>query len=178
MGRDKATLVLGGAPLWQRQLATLRALEPAELLISGPLDGPWRGVEVRAIPDARPGLGPLGGLVTVLVQMRCERVLVLAIDLPAMTPTFLHTLLARCPADRGLVPQIEERFEPLAAIYPRAIHSVAERCLASGERSMQHFIRTGLAENLLVPHRIAASDRPLFHNVNRPDDLATRIADG
>ncbi len=35
MGRDKALLEIDGVPLWQRQLQTLRQLNPEQLMISG-----------------------------------------------------------------------------------------------------------------------------------------------
>ena len=171
MGRDKAALTFDGQPLWQRQLATLRALEPAELLISGPLEGPWAGAGVEVVSDDCPGLGPMGGVATVLPRMRCERLLVLAVDLPAMTADFLRTLLAHATPDCGVAPMLDGRYEPLAAIYPRAIHALAARCVAGGDRSMQRFIGAGLTEGLLRAQPVAVADRGLFHNVNGPDDL-------
>ncbi|MGI8431614.1 MAG: NTP transferase domain-containing protein, partial [Chthoniobacterales bacterium] len=35
MGRDKALLEIDGVPLWQRQLETLRQLNPEQLMIAG-----------------------------------------------------------------------------------------------------------------------------------------------
>jgi molybdopterin-guanine dinucleotide biosynthesis protein A len=171
MGRDKATLVIDGEPLWQRQLATLRALDPAELLISGPLDGPWSGAGVEVVPDDRPGFGPLGGLATILTRMRYERLLVLAVDLPAMTADFLRSLLGACPADRGIVPALDGRFEPLAAIYPRTLHGMVVRGLKGGGYSLQPLVALGLAEGLLAVHPVGEGDRCLFHNLNTPADF-------
>lgn len=167
MGCDKAGVLLDGVPLWQRQLATLRALAPDELLISGRLDGPYADAGVPIIADDVPGLGPLGGLATILRRMKCERLLLLAVDLPAMTFTFLESLL---PAN-GVVPFLDDHFEPLAAIYPRRVLPLAERCLADSDHSMQHFIRQCVAEGLLTPQPLRAEDRPFFRNANTPRDL-------
>ena len=167
MGRDKATVHFEGAPLWQRQLATLRAVDPAELLIAGPLNGPYADAEVEIVPDDMPGLGPLGGIATALRRMRCERLLVLAIDLPAMTPAFLRELLTA----EGVVPLLGEKYEPLAAVFPRAIRALAEQCLAAEDRSMQRFVRAGVAARWLTPRLIGDAERALFRNVNRPADL-------
>jgi molybdopterin-guanine dinucleotide biosynthesis protein A len=170
MGRDKAGIVLDGQPLWQRQLATLRATAPRELWISGHPDGPYAGAGVEVVPDDAPGLGPLGGIVTALRRMQCERLLVLAIDLPAMTPVFLRGLLGTS----GVVPILDGRFEPLAAVYPRSIRTLAEECLATQERSMQRFVRAGIDRRLLIPHAVSEDERPLFRNVNSPSDLDGR----
>src|SRR5262245_21418784 len=57
MGRDKAALVVDGVPLWQRQLATLRAAGAREVFVSGAARGPWTGME--CIHDEVKGAGPL-----------------------------------------------------------------------------------------------------------------------
>ena len=67
MGRDKALLPLpDGRRLWQRQLAVLESLHPAELFISG---SAREGVPslIPCLDDETPGLGPLGGIVAALV---------------------------------------------------------------------------------------------------------------
>src|SRR5205823_5696774 len=88
MGMDKALLRApdgDSSPqlLWQRQLQTLRALEPAEILISGP-PRPGFPAGVPCIRDRLPGCGPLGGLATCLARVATPWLLVLAIDLPLM----------------------------------------------------------------------------------------------
>jgi molybdopterin-guanine dinucleotide biosynthesis protein A len=171
MGRDKATLIVDDAPLWQRQLATLRALNPAELLISGPVDGPWRDTDLQCLPDETPGEGPLGALATVLPRMRSRRALVLAVDLPQMTSEFLRCLLAATDGERGLVPVLDDRFEPLVAVYPQALASLAAQQLATARRSMQDFVREGIAAGSLDLHAVSVTDRTLFRNVNTPADL-------
>lgn len=167
MGRDKAGLLIGGVPLWQRQLATLQALAPDEILISGRLDGPCADAGLPIIADDVPGLGPLGGLAALLRRMKGERLLLLAVDLPAMTPVFLESLLAF----NGIVPFLDGHFEPLAAVYPRSVLPLAERCLAESDHSMQHFIRLSVAEGLLTSLPLSEADRVLFQNANTPSDL-------
>jgi molybdopterin-guanine dinucleotide biosynthesis protein A len=171
MGRDKAALVLDGAPLWQHQIATLRTLQPEELLISGPPSGPWVGSGIAVIADEVPGLGPLGGLATALTRMRNDRLLVLAVDLPEMSADFLRRLLAVAAHDRGVVPMRDEFFEPLAAIYPRSMKPVAARCLADGEYSLHQLVKAGIEAGLLDRYTVSGSECGFFRNVNAPADL-------
>ena len=70
MGRDKSALIVNGEPLWQRQLAVLRATEPAELFISGMRDGPYADCGVEILADGIPNCGPLGGIATALRRCR------------------------------------------------------------------------------------------------------------
>src|SRR4029077_13078519 len=118
MGRDKATMVFRSKPLWQIQLDLLRKLAPAEILISARSDPPWRPKEMEFIADDAPSRGPLSGLAVALAKMHGSHLLALAIDMPFMNPTYLGSLCERIEPGRGVLPMIQNRAEPLAAIYP------------------------------------------------------------
>jgi molybdenum cofactor guanylyltransferase len=166
MGRDKALLEIDSEPLWRRQLETLRALAPEQLMLAGP---PCEDGETVAdeIPDA----GPLGGVAAALRKCRSSHLVVLAVDLPRMTPDFLRSLLALCREGRGAVPGGPEIFEPLAAVYPAACAALASAALRSADFSMQNLVRKALVQQLLVARPILASETPLFVNLNSPADL-------
>ena len=172
MGRDKAGVLVGGQPLWQRQLATLRAVQPQELFISGKADGPYAGAGVEILADNFPGLGPLAGLEAALRRARHPLVLVLAIDLPAMTADFLSGLVhAAAASATGCVPCADGWFEPLAAVYPRACQPLAAACLREPDRSMQRFVRLAAEQGFMRVRALADSERGLFQNLNEPGDL-------
>ena len=169
MGRDKALLKLDGEPLWQRQITLLRALQPREILISGNAMGfpAESSADCAVVPDAITGLGPLGGLDTVLRRACCEQVLILAIDLPQMRVDLLARLLQEAAeTGRGVIPRTSHGLEPLAAVYPRACQPLVSAVLAAGERSMQAFVQRALAEHLLVEWTVEATDEGAFFNVN------------
>ena len=172
MGRDKACVLIDGLPLWQRQLATLRAVHPRELFISGKPDGPYASADVEILADNFPGLGPLAGLEAALRRASHPLVLVLAIDLPAMTATFLSDLVRQAAASAtGCVPREDRWFEPLAAVYPRACLPLAEACLHETDRSMQRFVRLAVREGLEGIRDVLPGERALFKNLNQPGDL-------
>ena len=172
MGRDKAGVFLGGEALWQRQLATLRATAPRELFISGKPDGPYAGAGVEILRDAFSESGPLAGLEAALRCASHPLVLVLAIDLPAMTADFLSALVRQAAdSDMGCVPRDDRWFEPLAAVYPRACLPLAAECLRSEDRSMQCFVRRAAEQGHISIRELAENERALFHNVNRPAEL-------
>jgi len=172
MGRDKAGVIFEGRPLWERQCATLAALQPAELFVSGRLDGPYAGSGVEVIPDGRPGCGPLSGLEAVLPRMRTTLLCVLAIDLPWMTSAFLERLIRLAIHEgRGVVPRNGDYFEPLAAVYPRALRELIAGQLRSEDYAMQSLVRRSVELGLVVPYDISGPERPLFRNVNFPADI-------
>ena len=190
MGRDKSALPVNGEPLWQHQLAILRATEPAEIFISGKSDGPYADCGVEILADEFPGCGPLGGIATALRRCTSDLLLVLAVDMPAMTVGFLRTLLDQSHrTGMGVVPSVaadvrsrariplspdedeQAHLEPLAAVYPRAALVVADECLRSGERKLATFIRTLEARGLLHIHHVEAGAIVLFTNWNSPGDI-------
>src|SRR5438094_3891549 len=119
MGEDKATLLFHGKPLWQIQLELLRKLDPAEIFVSARTDPAWRPDDVQFVADDSPSRGPLSGLAASLNLMRGTHLLALAIDMPFMSESYLRSLCLEIEPGRGVLPKIDNRAEPLAAIYPR-----------------------------------------------------------
>src|SRR5207249_11855852 len=121
MGKDKATVLFRGKALWQMQLELLGRLEPAEIFVSARIDPVWRPADVEFVADDPPSRGPLSGLAASLTQMRTKHLLALAIDMPFMTPEYLKFLCDQIEPGRGVLPNIDDRAEPLAAIYPQEV---------------------------------------------------------
>ena len=171
MGCDKRLIEIGGKPLWRRQVEILQSLEPAELVISGPPDGPWSEAGFRVIPDCRAGYGPLGGIASVLASVSAPWVLALAVDMPEMSGDFLRQLLCKCSNEVGVVPCTKNSFEPLAAVFPRECGRISEEQLHSGEYSLQAFVRKCYEARLVTRIDVQKKDAHLFRNLNEPADV-------
>lgn len=176
MGRNKAFLEIDGIPFWQRQLEILRALNPSEIFISGQARPEWIERDVHVISDAAENAGPLGGLVALLRSCRTPHLLVLAVDLPKITTPYLQRLLSDCGSDKGVIPKIGERFEPLVAIYPVVSLSLAECFLSGGKLSLQEFASRAVAEGLMVTKEVSSTDESQFLNLNTPEEFARYTA--
>jgi len=174
-GRDKAFVRWKGRRLLDRQLDLLRHLGPSQLVISGRPDADYAVVGVTVVLDAVPGQGPLGGLAAVLSATAAPHVLVLAVDLPAMTRGFLQSLLARRAPGVGVVPRIrlagKAGWEPLAAVYPREILPLVRRHLARGGVAMHRLVEAGVTAGLLAEFPVPHASRAAFRNVNTPADF-------
>ena len=173
MGQDKAFIEIDRVPLWRRQLQMLESLRPHELFIAGPAHEEWQDAAAIIIPDAIGSAGPLGGLVAGLRRCTAPLLLTFAIDLPNMTSDFLRELLDSCHDNGGVVPTHRERFEPLAAVYPKRALRLAENCLATRDLSVQRLAAGCLSEGLVDVKKISPHQRPLFLNMNTPEDVAT-----
>ncbi len=172
MGTDKAFLDWGGRPLWEHQLEKLRALESSWLMVSCREDQAIPPLSnVLQVADAWPDSGPLGGVASCLRVCDSPLLVVLGIDLPLLPVPFLKLLINECTDRCGAVISLGgDYFEPLAAVYPRAMLALAEEQIAVGRLAMQAFIRRGVELSLMRCVKLAADAR-WFTNVNAPRDL-------
>lgn len=176
MGRDKATLMVGGRTLAARAHGRLRRLCTQVVVADG-----GRGVVPGApsVPDG-PGRGPAAGLLGAARAAPGKALLALACDLPAVPEALLAALAGR-PAWSGadlVLPRSERGPEPLVARYgPRALAALEEQILA-GEYAPRHLLdRTDLRVVIVEGEALASfGDPELFlANVNAPEDLARLV---
>ena len=136
MGSDKAHLRVGGVALATRAAGLLAEICEDVLLVGGdpPPDAPGRRVADLEGPRCA-----LRGIASALSAARAERVLVLATDLPLVTPDLLLALAALPPAD-ALIPRPADGAQPLCALYRRAPALAAARAqLAAGRLAVADF---------------------------------------
>jgi len=177
MGFDKATLNIGGEPLWQRQLRVLCELSPATLWISARARPAWCPSEVEVVLDESPLNAPLSGLAAGLRRLQTSHLLVLAIDLPRISAEHLRKLCDLARPGSGVIPLNGDYFEPLCAIYPVEAGASAQAALISDDVSLQHFGKTLLRKSLAQTYALTAEERPLYLNLNAPSDLQKGFAD-
>src|ERR1041385_6807279 len=131
MGRDKAQIQLRGQTLLVRAVKTARKAGAAEVFVSGRKGGNYADADCPVLFDVKPGRGPLGGIERALSEISSSLLLVLAVDVPRVTPTFLRKLISYCDADIGVVPRCQDELEPLVAVYPKRCLVLAREALAN-----------------------------------------------
>jgi molybdopterin-guanine dinucleotide biosynthesis protein A len=171
MGRDKATLLYEGEPLWQRQLRTLRAIAPEEILISARTKPEWCPPDVEVILDTPPSRGPLSGLAAALGKIRTPHLLALAVDMPLMTPEHLRWLQTHIGPGCGVVPVRSGHCEPLCAIYPAEVLDAARAAMTSDDVSLHAFIATLRNQQLMTDCSLTETMLTFYINANSPGDL-------
>jgi molybdopterin-guanine dinucleotide biosynthesis protein A len=171
MGKDKATFLFRGKPLWQIQLGLLQKLEPAEIFVSARTDPDWRLADAQFVADDPPSRGPLSGLAASLDRMRGTHLLALAIDMPFMSENYLRYLCDQIEPGCGVLPKIDDRAEPLAAIYPREVSADFRRALSGGDFSLQTLTSRLVKAGKLRPISVPGEAREFFLNVNQPADV-------
>ena len=172
LGQDKAFLPWPETPLWKIQLAKLAALHPSQLLLAGRADQPWDDhVDLTFVPDpADEDDGPLLSVIRCLEHAAGPLVL-LAVDMPAMTSDFLkHQLVERLNLGCSLVFTHDEQLEPMASLlWPDLLPLLHEEAETTG--SLQKALRRAIAHGLCQTLPVSAEDAGLFLNINEPTDL-------
>jgi molybdopterin-guanine dinucleotide biosynthesis protein A len=134
MGENKALLRLGGEPLVQR---IVRRVEPLfeQVLISARRADDYGFLGHPVVPDERPELGPMGGIVSALEKARHDVVVFLPCDLADVPLDLVTNLLRAARYARAVVPVNEAGlFEPLVAVYRRSLLPILRAALERGER--------------------------------------------
>jgi len=176
MGQDKARLEVDGQPLLARALAKLREMGAQQTFISGRADRDDAALGCPVLLDREPGLGPLGGIERALQTATSPLVLVLAVDLPHVTISFLQKLMCGCDLLTGAVPQLNGALEPLVAIYPQRCHVIASDLLTKGRRAARDFAEACLRERVVRTLLVDAADARCFENWNTLADAGSDCA--
>jgi molybdopterin-guanine dinucleotide biosynthesis protein A len=171
MGRDKATLLFRGRPLWQIQFDLLRTLQPEEIFVSSRTDPSWRPSGVQFVSDEPPSRGPLSGLSATMARISTDHLLALAIDMPLMTESYLRLICNLVESGRGVLPMIGNRAEPLIAIYPKGTGTDFITALSGSDFSLQSLTKKLVDAGKLRLVNVLEEEGKLFRNFNNLSDF-------
>ena len=170
-GKEKATLLFRGRPLWQIQFDLLRTLQPEEIFVSARTDPPWRPSGVQFVSDEPPSRGPLSGLSATMARISTDHLLALAIDMPLMTGNYLRLICNLAEPGRGVLPMIGNRAEPLVAIYPKGTGTDFIMALSGSDFSLQSLTKKLVQAGKLSLLKVVEEERNLFRNLNNLSDF-------
>lgn len=183
MGEDKALKPFLGKPLIQRVVNRLTPIA-GEIIVTTNRPEDYQFLNLRLIPDLKPGRGALGGLYTAIASASQPYVAVAACDMPFVSPNFFesaYSLLVKEEAD-VVIAKTAEGHEPFHALYRR------ETCLPAIEAAIEAdkwkviawFPQVKVRE--VEPDELKTFDPSglCFWNVNTPEEFeqAEQIAQG
>ncbi len=165
MGRDKALLPYADTVLARHVAEIVKQATGAVTLIGPPQT--YRELGYPVIPDLRPGLGPLAGIETALAHSRTEWNLVVACDMPRITPELLAGAIQRTADSRAdcIVPlSAGGRQEPLCAMWRRSCLGAVRESLNLTRNAIKKLL-PGLDVEFWQP-----SGEGWSENLNTPED--------
>jgi molybdopterin-guanine dinucleotide biosynthesis protein A len=176
MGRDKATLRVGGSELAGLVVAAAGGVAAPVVLVAPaghPAAALARRLGVGLVTD--PGEGPLAALAAGLAALPARHVLVLASDHPALHSGLLAHLVAERGTGQAVACRRGGRLEPLVAVYEREPALAAARGrLASGRDRSLRGLLTELRTRVLdePAWRLLDPEGTSFLDLDDPADLA------
>jgi molybdenum cofactor guanylyltransferase len=163
MGRPKALIAVEGLPMVVRVAAALVAGGCAPVRVVGDTLLP-DDVEYPLVADRWPGEGPLGGVITALIDAGGD-VVVAACDLPDLDSATVRAIRDAPDADRAAaVVATTDRLEPALA---RWNHRALDQLMATFERG-ERALHAAIAGLDIVEVTV---DPAAMRNVNTPGDL-------
>ena len=181
MGQAKAWLEVGGRACIARVWDACRqaSLEPEFQGSLPDLASAFGGAAVH--PDPEAGQGPLAALAAAMERHAGEGLLLLACDMPFLSPALLRGIAAGLDGADWAAPEAGGRLHPLCAAYGPAALPQAQELLAAGRRDMHALLTApGLRGRRLAVLADWGDPDVLVLNVNTPEDLerARRLAAG
>ncbi len=172
MGQDKAQVRIGGLTLLERALQTAGAVASAVHIVGSE---PNYASLAPVIEDHYAGQGPLADIHAALSFTRQELNLMLAVDLPGVSPELLRYLVREAGGGDAVVtvPQSAGRLQPLCAVYLRQFAQLAGDALARGANRIDSLFEQ-CSRRIISEAELAGAGfgEEMFENVNTPEDLA------
>jgi len=167
---------LNGQPLLTRLCAMLRDVTTCVTIVGSPEK--YGSLGVQCVPDQWPGEGPLGGIITALMNAHSRNhqhtwCLIIGCDMPFLTSEWLAYTMERAFAtdNNVIVPQSEYGLEPLCACWRTSAVGKLQTAFESGVRKITDAMKHLEMEVLDETHwkRFDSAGR-LFWNMNTPAD--------
>ncbi len=171
MGSDKAFIMLDGRTLLARALEVARSVAHDVRIVG---DAAKYAAFAPVLEDVFRECGPLGGIHAALRASQTELNLILAVDVPFVSRTFLQYLISRArstPSAWVTVARTSEGWQPLCAIYRREFADVAETALRAGRYKID--ILFGERADVIDGQELesAGFSERMFGNINSPAEL-------
>ncbi len=178
MGRDKATIEIGGVPLIRRIYNVVSTcVDRGQIYVVTPWPEQYR----QFLPDScnfileyPPDRGPLMAFSQALAEINANWLLLLACDLPNLsTPaiqTWIDRLLSIDSQSIAYLPRhLSKGWEPLCGFYRQICRDSVIKYIDNGGRSFQGWLKMQVVTELVV------ADPLCLVNCNTPADLAAII---
>ena len=174
-GINKAFSEINGSRLIDIVAGLLTSIFTRTVLITNsPEEYSYLGLPIRK--DLIRGLGPIGGILTGLEDIRDEAGFFIACDMPFVSEDLIRYIVSVRGEFDAVVPKIDWKIEPLHALYRKSCLPVIRELIASGVyQTIKAFER--LDVRYLNEAEIKANDPRMrsFFNVNRPEELADTL---
>ena len=165
MGIPKGEMDFLGRPLIERSIDALVEAGASEVIIVGGKPFVANAKGVRSVEDVYPDEGPLGGLITGLLNARMDQAVVLSNDLMSIDGSTIRRILDFGQLADLAIPMAGGVPQVLTALWKVSCLKVLESAFKSGSRSLKSVIGNLDVEEILE------LDDAKFVNANTQSDI-------
>ena len=174
MGEDKALKSFLGRPLIQRVIDRMTPIAD-EIIVTANRPADYEFLNLRLMPDLKPGRGALGGLYTAIASASFPLVAVVACDMPFASPMFFEgalSLIGKEDAD-VVIAKTDESYEPLHALYRRetCLPAIEAAISADQWKVISWFPRVKVRALTFDEVKLFDPSGLCFWNVNTPEEF-------
>lgn len=178
MGTDKSFVPLLGRPMIEHVLERVAGLGQDETILVVNQPEEYAHLGLPMFSDVIPDKGVLGGIYTAIHYSRSDSTLVLACDMPLVSPPLLRYMIALTSEDGGpydvIVPRVEGHPQGLHAVYGRSCLDPIRECINADRLKVIGFYDRVRVRYLDPPEYARFDPQGLsFQNINTPDELRT-----
>lgn len=177
LGQNKAVESIGDKSLLQQVISSLGFLNSDIIIVTADKQSFSQMTEcprVRTVTDIYPDRGPLGGIYTGLATSGSFYNLVVACDMPFLNQALLRYLTEVVSSFDVVIPRLDNKVEPLHAVYSKGCLSPLEDLLRQGNlqaSQLLNLVRVRYVDQADIdrfdPHHLS------FFNINTKADLKT-----
>lgn len=164
MGEDKAFLALGEHSLVERIINKGREAGIGEIIVVTNEVWKYAFLNVKVVQDFYPGMGPLAGIHAGLFHAKFMNNFIIPCDMPFVTSGLIVKLLNEQKDCQVVVPMMDGKYQPLAAIYTKHCIPLIESLLKG---DITKVIRL---YDLVKTCYVELKEDVSFFNINTPED--------
>jgi molybdenum cofactor guanylyltransferase len=168
MGYDKGLAMVNGDRMIELVYASLKQVVDKVIIIAN--TDSYNFLNLPVFEDEFKDKGPIGGIYTGLFHSTTEKNVIVACDMPFVTPQLLVHLLEHIGNNQIVVPSFDGNIEPLCGFYKKEILEQVEELIGMDvlpvHKAIQFFDYLTLkinSENI--------NNATVFTNINRPEDI-------
>jgi len=141
-------------------------------------------LEVRIVVDVYPGKAAFGGIYTGLATATTNYGLVVACDMPFLNINLLNYLVGVAPGYDVVIPKVEEKIEPLHAVYSKNCLTTIKRLLDNNILQMLQLLDlvktryvTEEEVNVFDPEHLSFFNINTIKDLNEAEQLFDKLGD-
>ncbi len=170
-GKDKAFALFNGIPLIKRVTSVMKQVFEEVIIIANE-DKKYLNEEIPIFKDVIKGLGPIGGILTGILNMKNYAGFFVACDMPFLNPFLIRYMVQIRNGFDVVIPKIGKNIEPLHAIYTKRCIPFIQESISQKRYSIRSFF-PNVSIRFVEEGEIKKYDPELrfLININSPEDM-------